>query len=886
MNWHTLSARDALGELETDPNHGLNQSLINERYERYGPNVFDKPRPVSLGARILHHLRDISTIILLIAALIAFYMAATTGEGWAKVGVILLIVVINVVLAITQESKAEKALETLAKVNAHHCTALRCGALMTIPASELVPGDIIGLAAGDRVPADARLTSANNLQVEEAMLTGESMPVSKDPTAAISEEAPLAERLTVVYSGSYVSAGRAEAVVYATGMHTEMGKIALLLNTTTKQVTPLQKRLEALAKRIALIALGSGILIFLIGVVVYGDPLPQMLLTGISLAVAAVPETLPVIVTLIMANGIRAMVEAKTIIRRMPAVETVGSTSIICSDKTGTLTQNKMVIRKLWRADGPVQDASATFSPAEQHMLEMLAACTNAVPASPEEIEDHGNDIIGDPTEAAIVRLLLDKGYTRDDLDERYPRVFELPFDSTRKLMTTVHTTPTGYLSITKGAFDRIPLTQSHGDAETHLLAQQIHDTFAEQALRVLAVATREWTVLPEIMDAAHLEKDLDLVGVVGLIDPPRPESYRAVAAAKKAGIRTVMITGDHSATAAAIARDIGILEGDAHVVSGVELARMSHAELIERVPEIAVYARVSPEDKIRIVQAWQERGEVITMTGDGVNDAPALKAADVGAAMGIAGTDVSKNAADVIITDDNFATIVAAVREGRTAYDNIRKVVHFLLSVNFAEILVMLIGVVVGWGAPINSVQLLFINVIADGIPGFSLSREPAEANLMNRVPLKKNASLFAEGLGRKIGLTSAIFIGLTLAAFAIGRFVPLQGLAADYVRGTTMAFLVLAWSSALNIFNVRAHDSLLAKATGRNAWLNGCVALSLLVSALAVLLPFTQASFGLVPLSPAHWLIAAVLSSLILIFGEITKLFLRPKQASSAIE
>ncbi|ULQ60297.1 cation-translocating P-type ATPase [Brucepastera parasyntrophica] len=800
-------------------------------------------------------------------------MAISTGYGWPKIFVILSIIIINIILGISQESRAEKALDALKGMNAHQCTVVRDGVLMHVDAGYLVPGDIIELHAGDMVPADARLIHSSSLQVEESILTGESLPAEKDAEAEIPSDAPLGDHINMIYSGCLVSNGRAKAVVCETGMHTEMGKIAGLLNSTKKRLTPLQIRLKGLAKQLSLVAIAAGIIIFAVGVFVHGESLPEMLLTAISLAVAAVPETLPVIVTLILANGVQRMVQKNTIIRRIPAVETVGNTSIICSDKTGTLTQNKMIIKKIWQADGEPNNSGHTFTPAEQDMLELLAVCTNAVPGENDTPHTGEPVIIGDPTEAAIIRLLIDKGLEKASLEKKYPRVFELPFDSGRKLMTTVHKTAHGYISVTKGAFDRIPV--NFDDA---LLgrAAKVHDDFAGKALRVIAVAVKKWETLPASMNADTLEKGLSFLGMVGMIDPPRPESLRAVLQAKKAGIRTVMITGDHITTASAIARDIGILDEDGRAITGTQLSAMSDRELHEQIHSISVYARVSPEDKIRIVQAWQAHGEVITMTGDGVNDAPALKAADVGAAMGITGTDVSKNASDIIITDDNFATIVDAVKEGRTAYDNIRKTVHFLLSVNFAEILIMLIGVLLGWGVPVTSVQLLFINVVSDGIPGFFISRERAEKDLMNRKPLPKKASLFAGGLGRQIAGKAVVFIILTLAAFYIGRFVPVNsGTPASYATGITMAFLVLSWASVLNMFNVRSRESIFRTGLLTNPWLTFSIIVSVLVTALVVLIAPFRILFDLSPLSSVHWLIAIGLSILQLVFGEIFKLF-----------
>ncbi len=881
MNWHSMTIEEMLNNIQVSPEAGLDQKEADTRFETFGPNAFTEGKKESLLQKIGHHLKEISTIILLIAAGISTYMALYTGYGWAKVIVILSIVIINVILGITQESRAEKALDALKSLNTVRCTVLRDGVLGHIDAEELVPGDIVVLQAGDMVPADGRLIQANSLQVEESALTGESVPVEKDAQFLAEEESPLGDRRNMVYSGCLVTNGRGKAVICETGMNTEMGKIAGLLNSTHKLLTPLQKRLKSLAQWLSVVAIAAGILIFVVGVFVYQESLAEMLLNGVSLAVAAVPETLPVIVTLILAGGVQQMVTKNTIIRRIPAVETVGNTSVICSDKTGTLTQNKMMIQKFWEASLQPVSSGHAFSEKENRMLKMLSLCTDAVVEGGETEEEN---IIGDPTEAAILRLMLDKGLQKRKLEEDNPRVFELPFDSTRKRMTTVHHwkekgTSGKYISITKGAFDRLPV---HFEPEGQIRAQEVHDGFAREALRVIGVAFKIWDALPEQLDEGTLEDGLTFLGLVGMIDPPRPESRRAVAHAKKAGIKTVMITGDHVETAAAIAKQIGILEEGERAITGAQLSTMSDEALRKEIRQISVYARVSPEDKIRIVQAWQAEGEVITMTGDGVNDAPALKAADVGAAMGITGTEVSKSAADIIITDDHFATIVDAVKVGRTAYDNIRKTVMFLLSVNFAEILIMLIGVLIGWGAPITSVQLLFINVVSDGIPGFFISREEAEKDLMERKPLSKNASLFSQGLGKKIGVKAFFFIVLTLLAFYLGRFISLNAtIVPSYAVGITMAFITLSWASVLNIYNVRSKELLWhQKMIRSNPALSISALASMAVTGIVALVPALQGMFGLTALSAAHWGIAAGLALLQLVFGQLSNYILFRKE------
>lgn len=704
-------------------------------------------------------------------------------------------------------------------------------------------------------------------------MTGESLPVEKDGNLTITEDVPLGDRLNMVYSGCLVTNGRAKAIVVETGMDTEMGKIASLINNTTKLKTPLQIRLKELAKRLSLVAIVAGILIFGIGVLIHGETMIEMLMVAISLSVAAVPETLPVIVTLTLTYGVKNMVKKNTIIRRIPAVETIGNTSVICSDKTGTLTQNKMQVQKIWAANALPKSVNELFTNEENQLLELLSISNNATVEWIEEQEQ----IIGDPTESAIIGLLQAKGITKASLEEKYPRVFELPFDSERKLMTTIHKTDNGYIAITKGAFDRIPVTFS---PELLNEAKRVHDEFAEDALRVISAAYQTFDTMPTELTAEALEHDLIFLGMVGMIDPPRPESRPVVLAAKKAGIKTVMITGDHIVTASAIAKEIGILEEGDLAITGQDLDKMNQAELEAKVRDVSVYARVSPEDKIRIVQAWQANGEIVAMTGDGVNDAPALKAADVGIAMGITGTDVSKNAADMILTDDNFATIVDAVAEGRTAYENIRKTIYFLLSTNFSQIFIMLIAVILGWGVPVVAVQLLLINVVSDGIPGFWLSLEKPDADIMNRKPIRKDAGIFANGLGKKVGTQAVVFTIVTLIGFYIGQFVTVSSsIGASYEVGMTMSFVILAWSSVAHIFNVRSDKSIFKVGILSNPRLFYSALGSMLIILGLALIPSLATIFFLVPMSLTHWIISFVLAMSPLVFVEIQKNFFTKK-------
>ncbi|EAE5658189.1 cation-translocating P-type ATPase [Listeria monocytogenes] len=873
MLWVKESIEQLLSKLHTNLDTGLTKEQVKQKHAEFGTNEFEEGKKESLLQKIGHHLVEITTIVLLFAAAISAYLAITTGYGWAKVVVILGIVVLNMVLGIYQENSAEKALAALQSMNAHLTTVVRDGVRMQVDATELVPGDIIEIVAGDMIPADARIISSSSLQVEESALTGESVPVEKDANAVVSEKAPIGDRLNMLYSGCLVTNGRTTAVVVEIGMETEMGKIAGLLNSTSKLMTPLQLRLKELAKRLSIVALLAGILIFIIDVYVYGETIIETLMIAISLAVAAVPETLPVIVTLTLAYGVQNMVRKNTIIRRIPAVETIGNTSVICSDKTGTLTQNKMIIQQIWAADHAPIKATAEFDTAEQKVLEMLSLSSNATI----DVTDGEETIIGDPTESAIIRLLEEKGTTKKALEAKYPRVFELPFDSDRKLMTTIHQVEDGFLSITKGAFDRIPVNFSE---EFLAEAERVHDSFAEDALRVLVVAYKKYAEMPTDLSSEALETDLTFAGMVGMIDPPRPESKAAVLAAKKAGIKTVMITGDHIVTASAIAKEIGILTDGDKAITGAELAEMSEADLEKNIRDYAVYARVSPEDKIRIVKAWQKNGEIVTMTGDGVNDAPALKAADVGAAMGITGTDVSKNAADMVITDDNFATIVDAVKEGRTAYENIRKTIYFLLSTNFSQIFIMLIAIILGWGAPVVAVQLLLINVVSDGIPGFFLSREKADDSIMERKPIPKNAGIFANGLGKKMAIQAVVFTIVTLAGFYIGQFVTINNsIGASYEVGMTMAFVILAWSSVAHIFNVRSDKSIFTIGFLSNRGLFFSAICSMLIILGLAIIPPLANMFFLVEMSLTHWILAFILSMFPLLFVEIQKLIQRKR-------
>ncbi|EGP5151661.1 MULTISPECIES: cation-translocating P-type ATPase [Enterococcus] len=859
---------------EADPDTGLSSQEVDERRKKQGLNKFDEAPKESMIKKFFRSLSDFTTIILLVAAVISFYTAFATEHGDLFEGLLIIaIVVINSVLAIVQEGNAEKALESLQDMNKQTATVIRDGKVTTVESEQLVVGDILVLESGDAISADARLIEASQLRVEESALTGESEAVEKDAAFIAEEDESLGDQLNMVFKGCTVAAGRGKAIVTAIGMATEMGKIADLLNENTMQKTPLQVRLNQLGKRISMIALAAAALVFVIGEL-QGEPLLEMFMTSISLAVAAVPETLTVIVTLTLAYGVQKMARKHAIIRQLPAVETLGTANVICSDKTGTLTQNEMRVRRVWSKEDEVTNIEDSMTNSAMEILKMAALCTDVT------VEQEDDDLVikGNPTEVAIVRAVEENYHTKAELEEKYPRVNELPFDSERKMMTTVHQMGEKYISITKGAFDVLAPRFSSGDVEQ---AAIVNDRFGKRALRVIAVGYATYDEEPQDISSEALEKDLRLIGLIGMIDPPRPESKGAIKRAKKAGIKTVMITGDHVVTASAIAKELGILNDPSEALSGSELHQLSDEELDARVKALSVYARVTPEDKIRIVKSWQRTGAVVAMTGDGVNDAPALKASNVGCAMGITGTDVAQSAADMILTDDNFATIVDAVSQGRSVYQNIRKAINFLLSCNISEIFIVLIAMLLGWGAPFTAVQLLFVNVVADGLPGFALGGEPAEHGIMDQPPIPKNEGIFARGLLQKIAINAGVFTIVTLFGYYLGSYVDTISPWVDASQhvGQTVAFLILAYSSILHVFNVRSSQSIFKVNLATNKALVEMALLALAITTAVALLPFTQELFGLVHISLNHWFLVGILSIVPIAVNELIKFHRLPE-------
>lgn len=855
-------------EHNVDEKKGLTNIQVELLRKKYGFNAFDKQKKESFVRKLLHHAKDITTFILLVAAAVSTYLAITTPEGDYIEGIVIIsIVIINAFLGATQEQNAEKALESLQEMNKQKCRVIRNEQTIMISSEELVPGDILVIETGDVIAADGRLITSTDLQIDESPLTGESVPVEKDAKLDLNNDKNLGDRLNMAFSGCLVTGGRGLMLVTETGMYTEMGKIATLLNNEKSGKTPLQIRLNKLAKRISYLALSAAAIVFVIGFV-QGEELNEMFMTAVSLAVAAVPETLMVIVTLTLSVSVKKMVEKHAVIRKLPAVETLGSASVICSDKTGTLTQNKMTVQEIWTSGFNVVDAEHNMTDAAMNVVKFAGLSSNAKM----QILDNKKNIIGNPTEKAIIELLDDNGLTIEEYEKRTPRIHEIPFSSTRKMMTTVHKSGDHYVSITKGAFDRIKPLTVEGNV---IQAEQINSRFGKKGMRVIAVAFKYYRELPSDLNEKELEKDLHLLGLLGIVDPPRPESKDAITKAKRAGVRTVMITGDHSVTASAIASELGILTPETKVITGNELSLLSDEELYQNVEDYSVYARVSPEDKIRIVKAWQANGNVVAMTGDGVNDAPALKASDVGCAMGITGTDVAKGASDIVLTDDNFSTIVDAIEEGRTSFTNIKKAINFLLTANISEILIVTLAMALGWGVPVMAIHLLLINVIADGLPGFAFSVEKPEKDVMTQKPISNSAGIFSGGLGKILGLNAIMFTIITLIGYYIGQFVNVSSsIEASYEVAQTMAFLILGYSSVVHAFNCRSKESIFKIKFTSNKRMFEMVLLSLAILTIIALLPGLQSALHLVPLAKEHWQIVIILAILPLVITEIVKI------------
>lgn len=870
MLFYSERSETVIRELSSNMANGLGSAQAAERQGTYGKNKLNEKKKKTNLQRFLDQFKDVMILILIAAAVISFVIACIEGEPkeFFEPALILLIVIINAIMGVMQESKAEKALDALKNLSAPHAKVIRDGVETMIDAVELVPGDIIRLEAGDFVPADARLLKSVSLKSEESALTGESVPSEKDADVIVDPKAPLGDRTNMVFSGCSITYGTAMAIVTATGMNTEMGKIANLLEGEEETMTPLQKKLAQLGKNLGIMAIAACAIIFAVGLL-NGIQVIDIFMTAVSLAVSAIPEGLPAIVTIVLSIGVQRMVKKNAIIRRLPAVETLGNASVICSDKTGTLTQNRMTLVKAYvNGKNQAEEIGTDNSDDVRKLLQYGTLCCDGSVSFEGEEEKH----IGDPTETSIIVAAYKNGMTKAALNESYPRLAEIPFDSDRKLMSTVNKIDGKNIVIVKGAFDMMAARCIAGDME---MARKITEGMSSQALRVLAIAYKEIESIPMNPTSELLEKDLTLLGLVGMIDPPRPEAKVAVATCRKAGIKPVMITGDHVVTASAIARELGILGEADKAITGAQLDAMTDEELDDQVSSIAVYARVSPENKIRIVKAWQRKDQVVAMTGDGVNDAPALKAADIGCAMGITGTDVAKGAADMTLTDDNFSTIVDAVREGRGIYANIKKVVGFLLGTNIGEVILVFISMLLWHKTPLLSMQLLWINLVTDSLPAIALGMEPVEEGIMDQRPKPKKEGLFANGFGLRIALQGVMFGILSLVAFRIGENVTglLEG-------GQTMAFIVLAFSQVVQAFNMRSERSLFKTGIFGNSKLNMATLASALMMLLVLFTPLSVA-FGLIRLSGQLYLIALGLILVPVVAMELAKMtgFIKPQ-------
>ena len=864
MQFYTQPKGQVLSQLNSNETSGLTSGQVATLKEKYGLNKLKEKKKKTTFERFVEQFKDVMILILIGAAIISFVIACVerNPKEFFEPALILLIVIINAIMGVMQESKAEKALDALKNMSAPHARVIRDGVETLIDAADLVPGDIIRLEAGDFIPADARLLKSVSLKSEESALTGESVPSEKDANAEISENAPLGDRANMVFSGCSVTYGTATAIVTATGMDTEMGKIANLLDSETDGQTPLQQKLAQLGKYLGIVAIAACAIIFIVGIANSIPPM-EIFMTAVSLAVSAIPEGLPAIVTIVLSIGVQRMVKKNALIRRLPAVETLGSASVICSDKTGTLTQNRMTLVKAY-FDGSdnTEDITEDCTENIKKLLCYGTLCSDGSVILSDGQEQH----IGDPTETSIVLAAHKNGMSKDALNEKYPRLAEIPFDSDRKLMSTVNNIDGKNIVIVKGAFDVMASRCIKGDLEK---AKDINEKMSENALRVLAIGYKEIDSVPENPTSEELESELIFMGLVGMIDPPRPEAKEAVAICRKAGIKPVMITGDHVVTASAIARELGILLDGDMAITGAELDAMTDSELDAQVENISVYARVSPENKIRIVRAWQRKGQVVSMTGDGVNDAPALKAADIGCAMGITGTDVAKGAADMTLTDDNFATIVDAVKEGRGIYDNIKKVVGFLLGTNIGEVFTVFVAMLLWHKTPLLSMQLLWINLVTDSLPAIALGMEGVEKDIMTRKPKPKGEGIFAHGLGIRVVLQGMMFAFLTLLGFYFG-----EKATGQLEGGQTMAFMILALSQVVQAFNMRTERSLFKIGIFTNSKLNGAALISTLLVALVLFTP-VGSIFGLITLSWKLYLLGLGLILVPFVVMEFSKAF-----------
>lgn len=859
--WYTKELNQIFNELNARQG-GLTEDEASKRLEKYGANNLKEKKKESLFIKFIKQFNDFMIIVLIIAAIISAIVAKTNGSGdYIDSIIIIAIVIFNAIMGLIQEEKAEKSLEALKKMSAPNAKVRRNGKIREIEASKVVPGDIVMLEAGNYVPADCRLIDSYNLQIEESSLTGETLPTSKQADIILNANTAMGDLKNMAFATTIVVNGHAEAVVVETGMNTKVGQIAGMIIENESPETPLQKKLGEVGKTLAITCMIICGLIFLIGIWKQ-IPITEMFMTSVGLAVAAIPEGLPAIVTIMLSIGVTKMAKKNSIIRKLPAVETLGCSSVICSDKTGTLTQNKMTVTQIRNAVGLVKNNDRRF------ILELGTMCTDTI---------ESQEVIGEATEVAITNAAVEINLRKRDLYYQMQRINEISFDSKRKMMTTIHKIGSKYRIITKGAPDvlikrcskyyqsgRIEPIFSKRDA-----LQEQNQMMAEDALRVIAIAYKDVEKLPREINSETIENELTFVGLIGMIDPPREGVKEAVKTCRKAGIKTVMITGDHLQTAKAIAKELGILRKGDLAINGETLEKMSQQELERNIMRYSVFARVSPEHKVRIVKAFQSTGAVVAMTGDGVNDAPALKNADIGIAMGKGGTDVAKNASDMVLTDDNFVTIVEAVKQGRNIYDNIKKAVHFLLATNIGEIVAIFVGLLLGIKSPLLAIQLLWVNLVTDSFPAIALGLEKAESNIMNRLPRNPRKSLFADGLWGKI-TTEGVMIGmLTLVAFSIGNNLY------SIEVGRTMAFLSLGILELVHSFNIKGEESIFKTGLFENRYLVGAFVLGTLLQVVVVVISPLAQIFDVVPLNSVQWLMTAIISILPVVIVELQKKF-----------
>lgn len=857
-NMHSRSVKECINRLHTGIENGLDSREAKKRLDKYGPNMLAEQKRKSLLICFLSQFKDFMVMVLIAAAVISIMTEYYSGSGnYIDSIIILAIVILNGIIGVVQESKAEKAIEALKELTAPHCTVKRDGQYMDIDAKEIVQGDIIRLSQGNIVPADCRIIEAHALKVSEANLTGESVPVDKSADIVLDKTVPLGERANMLYMGTSITMGRCEAVVCATGMDSEMGNIAHMLNTSDDELTPLQQRLDHVGKLLGTGALGICFIIFMIGLF-RRLPFFDMFMTSVSLAVAAIPEGLPAIVTIVLAIGVKRMAERRAVVRKLPAVEALGSASVICSDKTGTLTQNKMELKEI-NSD----DRTLTMT--------LMTLCNDS------ELTQEGT-VKGEPTENAFVEAALKDDLNKNDLESLYPRVEEYPFDSTLKRMTTVHIYDDGHRCITKGALESllplcthclskgkvIPMT-----SEIRNSIMELNNSMCSGALRVLAVAYKD--IKDRCGNREYAEYGLTFCGLAGLLDPPRPEVKNAVTQCVLAGIRPVMITGDNITTASAIAAKVGILRGDDTVLSGAELDGLTDEQLSEAIEKCSVFARVTPTHKVRLVKAFRSRGNIVAMTGDGINDAPALKAADIGCAMGITGTDAAKSVADIVLTDDNFATIVAAVHEGRNIYENIKKAIHFLLSSNIGEIITVFIAMVMGFNTPLQPIQLLWVNLVTDSLPAIALGMDPCDEDIMLRKP-QTDKRLFSKELWARIGVEGAMIGTLALLAYAVGSTIY-----NSVETGRTMAFAVLSMSQLVHAFNMRSEHSLFSIDPLANRYLVGALIVGVIMQVAVIQIKPVADVFMVTALSSIQWLFVVFLCLMPIVLVELEKRFSR---------